>query len=85
MEITVVIFNQFFFLVQGILGCLTTVAIGAYRFKNRNKQFPISVYLIQLRVAAQSAVIGTLTLGMTYGMLNEYVFNKKSKPGIQEK
>lgn len=58
-------------------GFVITAAIGAYKFKSRPKGMSAGLFLVQLRVAAQTAVIGTLTIGMAYGMLQEYVFNKK--------
>lgn len=36
-----------------------------------------SMFLMQLRVAAQGAVVGCMTLGLTYSMLREYVLDKK--------
>lgn len=38
-----------------------------------------SVFLMQLRVAAQGTVVGCLTLGLAYKMLDEYVINPKKK------
>lgn len=35
-----------------------------------------SMFLMQLRVAAQGSVVGCLTLGLVYTMLRDYVFNK---------
>lgn len=35
-----------------------------------------SVYLMQLRVGAQSAVVGALSVGVAYTLLKEHVFNK---------
>lgn len=43
----------------------------------------MSLFFIQLRVAAQSVVIGTLTVGMVYGMLQQHVFKDKEKPKVQ--
>lgn len=39
---------------------------------------------MQLRVASQGMVVGALTLGLVYSMLNEYVLNKKT-PSIDAK
>lgn len=45
---------------------------GAYMFKRRGKM-STSVYLMQLRVAAQGTVVGTLTIGVIFSMINRYV------------
>jgi hypothetical protein len=34
-----------------------------------------SVFLIQTRIAAQTAVVSSLTLGLAYKMFNEYVLH----------
>lgn len=47
----------------GLAGCAFVVAYGLYRYKNRGK-LSASNYLMQLRVTAQGAVIGCLTLGI---------------------
>lgn len=36
-----------------------------------------SVFLMQLRVAAQGTVVAALTLGLAYTMANEYIFHKE--------
>lgn len=41
-----------------------------------------SMFLMQLRVASQGTVVGALTIGIVYSMLNEYVWNKKETPAI---
>lgn len=33
-------------------------------------------FLVRLRVAAQSVVVGSLTVGMVYGMVNKYILHK---------
>lgn len=76
LEITSQNLFNFFFL--GIAGLLTACAIGAYKFKRRG-EMSTSVFLMQLRVAAQGTVVGCLTLGLAYNMLNEYVLNPKKK------
>ncbi|CAG2180419.1 unnamed protein product [Oppiella nova] len=54
-------------------GFTGAVLYGAYRFKYRG-DMPVSLYLIQLRVAAQGMAVGTLTLGMVY-MLGKRLYN----------
>jgi len=62
----------------GITAGITALAWSAYKFKKRGDT-KISLYLIHTRVAAQSAVVGTLTLGVLYNMYQEYVVNPKKK------
>ncbi|XP_050311823.1 HIG1 domain family member 1A, mitochondrial isoform X2 [Anthonomus grandis grandis] len=52
--------------------CTAAVAYGAYQFKNRGKM-STSVYLMQLRVAAQGAAVGALTLGLAYTMYKNFI------------
>jgi Hypoxia induced protein conserved region len=59
----------------GLAGLAIACGVGAYKYKNRGAM-STSVFLMQLRVAAQGTVVSCLTLGLTYSMLNEYVFNK---------
>lgn len=49
------------------------LGIGAYKFKTRGS-ISTSMFLMQLRVASQGTVVGILTLGVAYSMLNDYVF-----------
>lgn len=58
-------------------GFVAAGLIGAYKYKHRGTM-STSVFLMQLRVAAQGAVVGCLTLGLAYTMYNEH-FNKKTK------
>ncbi|XP_074025962.1 HIG1 domain family member 1A, mitochondrial isoform X2 [Leptinotarsa decemlineata] len=55
--------------------CLGVVGYGAYAFKNRGKM-STSVYLMHLRVGAQGAAVGSLTLGLIYTMVNEHILKK---------
>lgn len=64
------------FLFTGMAGFFGMVAYGAYNYKNRGKM-TTSIYLMQLRVAAQGTVVGALCLGLIYSMANRYYFNKK--------
>ena len=51
-------------------------AYGAYKFQHRGKM-STSVFLMQLRVAAQGTVVGSLAIGLGYTMLRDRIFNKK--------
>lgn len=57
------------------MGLATAVGIGAYKFKHKGTM-STSVFLMQLRVAAQGTVVACLTAGLLYNMANEYLFNK---------
>ncbi|CAH1407844.1 unnamed protein product [Nezara viridula] len=63
------------FMPLGIVGLIMACGFGAYQFKNRGKM-STSVYLMQLRVGAQSAVVGTLTLGVAYTLIKENILKK---------
>ncbi|XP_045465171.1 HIG1 domain family member 1A, mitochondrial-like [Harmonia axyridis] len=55
-------------------GVLTAaVGYGAYMFKNKGKM-STSVYLMHLRVGAQGAAVGALTIGLAYTMVKQYIF-----------
>ncbi|BES87925.1 unnamed protein product [Nesidiocoris tenuis] len=60
----------------GIVGMLGACAYGAYQFKNKGKM-STSVYLMQLRVAAQGMVVGTLALGVLYNLVNTHILKRK--------
>lgn len=49
----------------GLAGFAGVVAFGAYNYKNRGTM-ATSMYLMQLRVAAQGTVVGTLSIGLLY-------------------
>lgn len=49
----------------GLAGFAGVVAFGAYNYKNRGTM-ATSMYLMQLRVAAQGTVVGTLGIGLIY-------------------
>ncbi|XP_037043432.1 HIG1 domain family member 1A, mitochondrial-like [Bradysia coprophila] len=61
------------FLVAGLIGLVTVCGIGAYKFKHRG-EMSTSVFLMQLRVAAQGTVVGALSLGLAYTMANRFLF-----------
>lgn len=62
----------------GLAGLATVCGIGFYKYKTRGAM-STSVYLMQLRVAAQGTVVAALTFGLAYTMFNEYVMKKKDK------
>lgn len=71
------IFRNFVIRSTGIAGLLVVCGIGAYKFRRRGDMMT-SMFLMQLRVAAQGAVVGTLSLGLLYTMASRYLF--KSEP-----
>lgn len=60
----------------GMLGFLGMAVHGAYKYKHRGNM-STSVYLMHLRVRAQSMVVGALVLGITYEVVKRYFFGKK--------
>lgn len=67
--------------VIGMAGFCAVLGIGAYKYRSRGNM-STSMFLMQLRVASQGTVVGALTIGIIYSMLNEYVWNKKETPSI---
>lgn len=59
----------------GLAGFVAAGLIGAYKYKHRGTM-STSVFLMQLRVAAQGTVVGCLTLGLAYTMYNQYFVQK---------
>lgn len=62
----------------GIAGFVAAGLIGAYKYRHRGTM-STSVFLMQLRVAAQGTVVGCLTVGLGYQMAKEYIFDKQPK------
>ncbi|CAO1326128.1 unnamed protein product [Diamesa hyperborea] len=60
----------------GLAGLVIACGVGAYKYKHRGNM-STSVFLMQLRVAAQGAVVSCLTLGLAYSMFDEYILHKK--------
>lgn len=54
-------------------GFIGVVAYSIYNYRNKSSATKTSVYVIQTRVAAQSLVIGMLTLGIGYRMISRLV------------
>lgn len=61
-----------FLFVPGLIGLVAVCGIGAYKYKYRGGM-STSVYLMQLRVAAQGTVVGALSLGLAYSMANRFL------------
>ncbi|XP_063706921.1 HIG1 domain family member 1A, mitochondrial [Culicoides brevitarsis] len=66
------------FMIFGLVGLATALGIGAYKYKNRGTM-STSVFLMQLRVAAQGTVVACLTAGIGYQLANEYFLKSSDK------
>uniref|UniRef100_A0A6M2DKX9 Protein with signal anchor n=1 Tax=Xenopsylla cheopis TaxID=163159 RepID=A0A6M2DKX9_XENCH len=64
------------FMVAGLLGLVGVCAVGAYKYRTKG-EMSTSIFLMQLRVAAQGTVVSALTIGLAYSMVKKYVFDKK--------
>uniref|UniRef100_V5GIT6 HIG1 domain-containing protein n=1 Tax=Ixodes ricinus TaxID=34613 RepID=V5GIT6_IXORI len=63
-------------MVFGLTGCLCACAYGAYMYRRR-KFFDTSVYMMQLRVAAQGhGGRASVTLGVSYSLVQEITSNR---------
>lgn len=65
-------------LVIGILGLIGVCGLGAYKYKTKGKM-STSVFLMQLRVAAQGTVVAALTVGLAYTLAKDHLFKDKKK------
>lgn len=63
-------------LVTGILGLIGVCGLGVYKYKTKGKM-STSVFLMQLRVAAQGTVVAALTVGLAYTLAKEHLFKNK--------
>ncbi|XP_013148646.1 PREDICTED: HIG1 domain family member 1C [Papilio polytes] len=61
------------FMIIGIIGLIGVCGFGAYKFKTRG-EMSTSVFLMQLRVAAQGTVVSALTLGLAYTLAKKHLF-----------
>lgn len=59
--------------IPGLIGLACVCGMGAYKYKYRGGM-STSVFLMQLRVAAQGTVVGALSLGLAYTMANKFLF-----------
>ncbi|TRY94264.1 hypothetical protein DNTS_007110 [Danionella cerebrum] len=60
------------FVPAGMAGFFAIVAYRLYKLKSRG-DVKMSIHLIHMRVAAQGFVVGTMTLGVLYSMIKDYV------------
>lgn len=67
-----------FILIPGILGLIGVCGFGAYKFKHRG-QMSTSVFLMQLRVAAQGTVVSALTIGLAYSLVKDHLLKDDKK------
>nr|XP_034841416.1 HIG1 domain family member 1A, mitochondrial-like isoform X2 [Maniola hyperantus] len=66
------------FMIIGILGLIGVCGYGAYKFKSRGKM-STSVFLMQLRVAAQGTVVAALTVGVAYSLSQRFLHKEVKK------
>lgn len=71
-------------MIVGLAGLLAVCGIGAYKFRQRG-EMSTSVFLMQLRVAAQGTVVGALSLGLGYAMIQKYILHSEDQATIAEK
>lgn len=60
------------------MGLIAVCGYGAYSYKNRGKM-STSVFLMQLRVAAQGTVVSALTIGIAYSLAKQHLFKDDKK------
>ncbi|XP_043794347.1 HIG1 domain family member 1A, mitochondrial-like [Apis laboriosa] len=65
------------FAVAGLTGLSIICGIGVYKWKT--KTVNPSIYLTQLRVAAQATALSIIGLGMIYSMYNDFILKKKKE------
>lgn len=58
----------------GLAGLAAVVGMGAYKYSRRG-QMSTSVFLMQLRVAAQGTVVAALSVGLAYTMTQKYILH----------
>ncbi|XP_026764011.1 HIG1 domain family member 1A, mitochondrial [Galleria mellonella] len=66
------------FMIIGILGLIGVCGYGFYQYKHKGKM-STSVFLMQLRVAAQGTVVTALTVGLAYNLAKEHLFKEKKE------
>ncbi|KOB64857.1 HIG1 domain family member 1A [Operophtera brumata] len=63
---------------HGIMGLMGVCGYGAYAYKKRGKM-STSVFLMQLRVAAQGTVVSALTIGLAYTLVKDHLLKDNKK------
>ncbi|KAM9387346.1 HIG1 domain family member 1A, mitochondrial isoform 1-T3 [Phaethornis superciliosus] len=69
-------FKETPFVPIGMAGFVAVVGYGLYKLKHRGN-LKLSLHLIHMRVAAQGFVVGAITCGVLYSVLQEYVLKPK--------
>ena len=64
----------------GIAGLIGTCIYGYRRYKTQGYKISPSMYVLQLRVAAQSVVVGALTCLMVWNMVEKNILHKEDTP-----
>jgi hypothetical protein len=60
----------------GIAAMLGMVGYGAYSYKNRGGM-STSIFLMHLRVKAQSMIVGAIAIGAGYTLFKDYIWDKE--------
>lgn len=60
------------------MGLMGVCGYGAYAYKKRGKM-STSVFLMQLRVAAQGTVVSALTIGLAYTLVKDHLLKDNKK------
>ena len=64
---------------SGIAGTIAALGWGAYTYKDvRAGGLSKSLFFMQLRVKAQSMIVGAMTLGVAYSLLKDYIWHPKT-------
>ncbi|KAM3958263.1 HIG1 domain family member 1A, mitochondrial [Aphomia sociella] len=66
------------FMIIGLLGLVGVCGYGIYQYKHKGRM-STSVFLMQLRVAAQGTVVSALTIGLAYNLAKEHLFKDKKE------
>ncbi|OXU25395.1 hypothetical protein TSAR_016985 [Trichomalopsis sarcophagae] len=64
----------------GIVGMIGALGYGYNRYKTKGFLVSPSLFLMQLRVGAQAMVVGCITCGMIYNMVQQHLLKKKNEP-----
>ncbi|OWR47031.1 hypothetical protein KGM_208712 [Danaus plexippus plexippus] len=65
-------------MILGIVGLIGMCGYGVYQYRNKGRM-STSVFLMQLRVAAQGTVVASLTIGLGYNLLSRYFVKDDKK------
>ena len=71
---------MYFSMLPGLLGLTGMIGAGAYKYRRLRAQgMSVSIFLINLRVAAQGMVAGALALGLITHFLKENMIESQNE------